>query len=166
LTETEFGTLIETAPKNIHIFDGLLKARAMLERHRKIAVSVSGGSDSDTIMDLLELVKPEVCELVYVFFDTGLEFDATKRHLDELERKYGVTIERRRAKVTVAEACRKYGVPFISKDVSEMMSRLQRHGFNWRDTPKNATPEKYGRCKSVLDWYFDRRPRRAKQSSA
>ena len=54
----EFNALLESAPKNKNIFASLLKARAMLERHRKIAVSVSGGSDSDTIMDLLELVKP------------------------------------------------------------------------------------------------------------
>jgi hypothetical protein len=46
-----FNDLLEHAPKNLHIFNGLLKARSILERHRKIAVSVSGGSDSDTIMD-------------------------------------------------------------------------------------------------------------------
>jgi 3'-phosphoadenosine 5'-phosphosulfate sulfotransferase (PAPS reductase)/FAD synthetase len=154
----DYNELLEHAPNNLNIFDSLLKARSMLERHRKIAVSVSGGSDSDTIMDLLELVKPETCELVYVFFDTGLEFAATKRHLNELERKYRVTIERRRAKKTVAAACREYGVPFISKDVSEFMERLQRHGFDWRDNAENATAEKYGRCKSALDWYFNRRP--------
>jgi 3'-phosphoadenosine 5'-phosphosulfate sulfotransferase (PAPS reductase)/FAD synthetase len=39
-----------------------------------------------------------------------------------------------------------------------MLGRLQSHGFDWRDTPENATPEKYGRCKSALDWYFNRRP--------
>jgi 3'-phosphoadenosine 5'-phosphosulfate sulfotransferase (PAPS reductase)/FAD synthetase len=152
----DYNALLESAPKNLHIVDSLLKARAMLERHRRIEVSVSGGSDSDTIMDLLELVKPENCELAYVFFDTGLEFSATKRHLDELERKYGVTVNCRRAKVTVAAACAKYGVPLISKDVSEFMGRLQRHGFDWSDTLESA--EKYGRCKSSLEWYFDRRP--------
>jgi len=153
----DFNELLDSAPKNFNIVDSLLKGRAMLERHHKIAVSVSGGSDSDTIMDLLELIKPDTCELIYVFFDTGLEFAATKRHLDELERKYGVNIERRRAKVTVAAACNKYGVPFISKDVSEFMERLQRHGFDWHDSFENATVEKYGRCKSALEWYFDRR---------
>jgi tRNA(Ile)-lysidine synthase TilS/MesJ len=71
LTETGFETLIKSAPNNLSIFDSLLKARSMLERHRKAAVSVSGGSDSDTIMDLLELIKSEACELIYMFFDTG-----------------------------------------------------------------------------------------------
>jgi 3'-phosphoadenosine 5'-phosphosulfate sulfotransferase (PAPS reductase)/FAD synthetase len=39
-----------------------------------------------------------------------------------------------------------------------MLGLLQRHGFDWNDTPENATAEKYGRCKSALDWYFNRRP--------
>ena len=151
----DFNELLENTPKNLNIYNSLLKGRAMLERHSKIAVSVSGGSDSDTIMDLLELMKPDNCKLSYVFFDTGLEFNATKRHLEKLERKYGVAIERRRAKVTVAAACNKYGVPFISKDASQMLERLQRHDFDWRDSLENATAEKYGRCKSALDWYFD-----------
>jgi 3'-phosphoadenosine 5'-phosphosulfate sulfotransferase (PAPS reductase)/FAD synthetase len=61
---------------------------------------VSGGADSDVTLDLLELVKPDGCELIYVFFDTGLEYDATKRHIDALEAKYGITIHRRRATKT------------------------------------------------------------------
>jgi 3'-phosphoadenosine 5'-phosphosulfate sulfotransferase (PAPS reductase)/FAD synthetase len=152
----DYNALLESAPKNIHIVDSLLKARSVLRRHSRIEVSVSGGSDSDTVMDLLELVKPENRELAYVFFDTGLEFAATKRHLDELERKYGVIIKRRRAKITVAAACQKYGLPLISKDTSEFMGRSRRHGFDWSDTFENA--EKYGRRKSALEWYFDRRP--------
>jgi 3'-phosphoadenosine 5'-phosphosulfate sulfotransferase (PAPS reductase)/FAD synthetase len=158
LKTTDFSALTESAPQRMSIIDALLKARSVLGRHKRCAASISGGADSDIMLDLLELVKPEGCELAYVFFDTGLEFDATKRHLDELEAKYGISIHRRRAKKTVAAACREYGVPFISKDVSEFMSRLQNHGFDWNDAPEDATPEKYGRCKSALDWYFDRRP--------
>jgi 3'-phosphoadenosine 5'-phosphosulfate sulfotransferase (PAPS reductase)/FAD synthetase len=154
----DFNELLDNAPKSLGIFDSLLKARSVLGRHRKVAVSVSGGSDSDIVMDLLELVRPENRELAYVFFDTGMEFAVTKRHLGELEGKYGVSIERRRAKVTVAAACARHGIPFIGKDASEMLCRLQSHGFDWRDGAENATPEKYGRCKSALDWFFDRRP--------
>jgi hypothetical protein len=80
------------------------------------------------------------------------------RQLDVLENKYGVKIERRKPQKSVGAACREYGVPFISKDVSGFMSRLQAHGFDWNDSETDATPEKYGRCKSSLDWYFDRRP--------
>jgi 3'-phosphoadenosine 5'-phosphosulfate sulfotransferase (PAPS reductase)/FAD synthetase len=153
----DLNTLLDSAPRRLNIIDSIVKARSVLERHGKCAVSVSGGSDSDIVLDLIELVKPESCELVYVFFDTGLEYDATKRHLDDLEAKYGIAIHRRRAKKTVAAACREYGIPFISKDVSEMLSLLQTHGFDWNDAPEDAAPEKYGRCKSALDWFFDRR---------
>jgi 3'-phosphoadenosine 5'-phosphosulfate sulfotransferase (PAPS reductase)/FAD synthetase len=132
--------------------------RYVLSKHARVAVSVSGGSDSDTVMDLLELVKPDTCELRYVFFDTGLDYNATLRHLDALEYKYGVTIERRSPRKTLPLIAREHGVPFISKEVSEILGRLQAHGFDWRDSPENATEEKYGRCKSALDWYFCRRP--------
>ncbi len=155
---TDLNALIEAAPNNLRIVESILKARAVLARHSRCAVSVSGGSDSDTVMDLLELVKPEHCELLYVFFDTGLEYEATKRHLDELEQKYGVAIERRRPHKPLPVACREHGVPFINKDASEYIGRLQAHGFDWNDLPENATEEKYGRCKSALDWYFCRRP--------
>ena len=155
---TDMNTLLDSAPQNLNIVTSLLRAHSVLGRHFKCAVSVSGGSDSDIVMDLLELVKPDSCELVYVFFDTGLEYAATKRHLDELEQKYGVTIERRRPRKTIPAVCREYGIPFISKDVSDMMNRLQKHGFDWNDLPEAATVEKYGRCKSALDWYFCRRP--------
>jgi 3'-phosphoadenosine 5'-phosphosulfate sulfotransferase (PAPS reductase)/FAD synthetase len=155
---TDYNALLDSAPPNKHIVDSMLRARAVLDRHLRSVVSVSGGSDSDIVMDLLEMAKPESCEIVYAFFDTGLEYMATKRHLDELERKYGVTIERRRPRKPIPAACREYGIPFICKDVSEMLNRLQRHGFDWSDAPDNATEEKYGRCKSALDWYFCRRP--------
>jgi hypothetical protein len=75
-----------------------------------------------------------------------------------IEQKYGVKIQRRKPRKTIPAACREHGIPFISKDVSDSLSRLQRHGFDWNDLPENATPEKYGRCKSALDWYFCRRP--------
>jgi 3'-phosphoadenosine 5'-phosphosulfate sulfotransferase (PAPS reductase)/FAD synthetase len=152
------NALMESTPQRLNIIDAMLKAHSVLGRHRRAAISVSGGADSDIMLDLLELVKPETCALAYVFFDTGLEYAATKRHLDELEAKYGISIHRRRAKKTVAAACREYGVPFVSKDVSEYLSRLQAHGFDWNDAPEDATPEKYGRCKSALDWYYHRRP--------
>ena len=154
----DLNVLMESAPQNYHIVDTLVKARSILDRHSKCAVSVSGGSDSDIVMDLIELVKPDGCEVRYVFFDTGLEYEATKRHLDYLEQKYGVTIERRKPRKTIPVVCREYGIPFISKDVSEMLNRLQKHSFDWNDMPENATVEKYGRCKSALDWYYNRRP--------
>jgi len=154
---SDLEKILDTAPKNLSIVDSILKARSVLSRHSNVAVSVSGGADSDCVLDLLELVKPDSCAIRYVFWDTGLEFNATKRHLDYLEEKYGIVIERRRAEKMVAAACREYGVPFISKDASDMFYRLQNHNFDWNDSAEAATPEKYGKCKSALDWFFDRR---------
>ena len=67
----------------------------------KIMVSVSGGADSDIVLDLVERIGYPLSEVHYAFFDTGLEFAATKRHLEYLEQKYGITIERYRAKIPV-----------------------------------------------------------------
>ena len=155
---TRYENLLASAPKNLSIFDTLLKARAVLARYKRVAVSISGGSDSDATLDIVEEVKPDDCVVTYVFFDTGLEYDATKRHLGELEEKYGISVVRRKPRLTVPAACREHGAPFVSKDVSNMLGLLQRHGFDWNETPESAAEEKYGRCKSALDWYFSQRP--------
>ena len=84
----------------------------------KIMVSVSGGADSDIVLDLVERIGYPLSEVHYAFFDTGLEFAATKRHLEYLEQKYGITIERYRAKIPVPLGVKKYGVPFLSKKIS------------------------------------------------
>jgi len=121
----EFLEFLNTAvPNNHNIFKYLMVTRNKLCQHKRIAVSVSGGSDSDIMTDLIELVKPNDCcgEIRYTFFDTGLEFDATLRHIAETEQGYGITIERIKPRKTVPAACREHGVPFICKDVSEMLS--------------------------------------------
>ena len=160
MNDNEFLDLINNGvPSNRTIFKYLMVTRNKLKQHKRIAVSVSGGSDSDIILDLIELVKPhdECGEIRYIFFDTGLEYDATLRHIAETEQIYGITVERIKPRKTIPAACREHGVPFICKDVSEMLYRLQKHGFDWLDLPENAKAEKYGRCKSALDWYYSRR---------
>ena len=42
---------------NLAILKSFLKANFVLQRHRRIAVSISGGSDSDVILDLIQRVK-------------------------------------------------------------------------------------------------------------
>ena len=138
------------------------KGISILNGHKRIAVSVSGGSDSDIMVDLIELLRSYLWgnpEIFYVFFDTGLEYEATKSHLDYLEWRYGVTIDRRKPRKSIPAVCREFGIPFISKDVSDKINRLQKYGFAWTDSPDEATPEKYGNCKSALDWFFCRRER-------
>jgi 3'-phosphoadenosine 5'-phosphosulfate sulfotransferase (PAPS reductase)/FAD synthetase len=62
----------------------------------------------------------------YVFFDTGLEMDATKRHVEEVQKLYGIEIETVKPKKNIVTSCREYGIPFVSKLMSEGLSRLQR----------------------------------------
>ena len=96
---------------------------------KNVCCSVSGGADSDILIDLCERAEPHFVS--YVFFDTGIEYQATKEHLDWLEQKYDIEIHREKAKVPVPLGNKKYGVPFLSKNVSAMIYRLQHHDFQW-----------------------------------
>ena len=57
MTDEQFNELLETAPPNQNITKYLMVTRDKLRQYKKIMVSYSGGSDSDTILDLIELVK-------------------------------------------------------------------------------------------------------------
>src|SRR5215470_7481947 len=97
MNDDDFLDLLNNSvPQNHNIFKYLMVTRNKLRQYKRIAVSVSGGSDSDIIIDMIELVKPDSdCgEIRYIFFDTGLEYDATLRHIAETEQKYGIVIER------------------------------------------------------------------------
>lgn len=99
----------------------------------------------------------------YVWFDTGLEYQATKEHLKRLEEKYGIQIRKYRALKPIPTTCKQYGQPFISKRVSEMIDRLQRHNFEWEDEPLDILLKKYCKwdekkkdwvgCKGALEWW-------------
>ena len=119
----------------------------------EIMVSISGGADSDIMLDLIERIGYPLSKVHYVFFDTGLEFAATKRHLEYLEQKYGITIERYKAKIPVPLGVKKYGLPFLSKKIANNIQRLQKHGFKWEDKPFEELYAKYPRCKSALRWW-------------
>lgn len=129
--------LLALFPNNPTVLDAVIKTEDHITRQAqqggKISVSVSGGSDSDIMLDMFERIGYPDGLIYYVWFDTGMEYQATKRHLVYLEQRYGITIHRHRPKLTVAQACKRYGVPFISKKDSQMLSRLQRHKFNFVD---------------------------------
>ena len=83
--------------------------------HERISISVSGGSDSDCIVHLICNYFPEYLpKCNFVFVNTGLEYAATKRHIADLESKYGITIDKIRGE-SVVTACRKYGFPILNK---------------------------------------------------
>lgn len=138
--------------KNLTIFDSFIKSAPKVQTKRRIVCSISGGSDSDIMLDIWTKLDVEK-KTKYIFFDTGIEYEATKKHLDFLEKKYGIEIERIKAITPVPLGCRKYGIPFWSKHVSEMIERLQRHGFKWEDKPFDELVKEYPKCKVALRWW-------------
>ena len=141
---------------NYTIYTSMCKAQRILMRSYSPVCSISGGSDSDIVLDLIHKVD-EDGKVKYFWIDTGLEYSATKEHLDFLEQKYGITIERVKPDKPIPTCVKEYGVPFLSKYVSEQMMRLQAHGFQWEDEPLEVLLQKYPRCKTALQWWCGER---------
>ena len=141
---------------NYTIYTSMCKAQRILMRSYSPVCSISGGSDSDIVLDLIHKVD-EDGKVKYFWIDTGLEYSATKEHLDFLEQKYGSTIERVKPDKPIPTCVKEYGVPFLSKYVSEQMMRLQAHGYQWEDEPLEVLLQKYPRCKTALQWWCGER---------
>lgn len=150
--KTELERVLDGAPCNNLVADSIIITHHKLRLYDKIMCSISGGSDSDILIDLLQKFE-DAKKVTYVFFDTGIEFKATREHIDYLEKKYGVEIKRIRAVKPIPTCCREYGQPFLSKNVSERMERLQRHGFKWEDEPLDVLLARYPECRSALRWW-------------
>lgn len=146
--------LIEACPKNQTILDNLIRTWAIINspKYQNILCSISGGSDSDIMLDIVWRCDKDD-KVDYVWFDTGLEYQATKNHLKYLEEKYNIKFIRKKAIKPIPTSCNEYGQPFISKNVSEFMSRLQKHGFQWEDKDFDYLMKKYPKCKSALSWW-------------
>lgn len=126
-------------------YDSAMKFQALegiiitrLTQHPNAICSYSGGSDSDIMIDLIERTRKmfntacgrEVLKPVkYVFFNTGLEMKATKDHVKATAKKYGVEIEECRPKINIVKASREYGLPFVSKIMSEGLEGWQKKGI-------------------------------------
>ena len=135
--------LIETA---------FINTNEKIQKFNYILCSISGGADSDIMLDICSKCSNND-KIKYVFCNTGLEYEATKRHLKWLEEKYNISIETVNAIKPIPISCRDYGVPFLSKNVSEMMYRLQLHNFKWEDKPFDVLIQEYPKCKSALEWW-------------
>lgn len=148
----DMAALMESAPQNMNIQNTFFRMDLMLDRYQNPVCSISGGSDSDTMLDIIERVRGKRA-MTYVFFDTGIEYEATKRHLSALEQRYGIEILRRKAAAPVPLGCKEHGVPLISKQVSGFIERLQKHGFQWEDAPYEILADRYPGCRSTLKWW-------------
>lgn len=101
-------------------------AKRLIE-HPNAICSYSGGSDSDIMLHLIETVRKlyDLPPVQYCFFNTGLEMKAIKRHVKEMEQKYGVTITEHRPKNSIVTETRKHGIPFVSKIMSAGLEGVQ-----------------------------------------
>lgn len=151
-TFPKFAEVIDGAPENLTIQDALAKCWSVLPRHQKLLVSVSGGWDSDIMLDMIVRCGGKD-RATFAFFNTGLEYKATKGQLKHLEEKYGIEIQIVPPVKPIPLCVREYGVPFWSKSVSEFIERLQRHGFQWEDEPLDVLLEKYPKCRAALRWW-------------
>ena len=124
--------------------------------YKKVLCTISGGSDSDIVLDLL--TKCDNNKIVhYFYFDTGLEYQATKDHIKYLQDKYNIVITTLKPKTPIPLAVKKYGQPFLSKMVSENIQRLQKHEFKWENKPYEELVKDYPNCKSALQWWCNSR---------
>ena len=133
-----------------------MKANSIVNRYSNPYCSISGGKDSDMMLDLIHAVDKDN-RVKYVWFDTGIEYQATKDHLEYLENRYEIEIERVKAIKPIPVSCKEYGQPFLSKFVSEQIGRLQRHGFQWEDDTYENLAIKYPKCKSAISWWTNHR---------
>lgn len=151
------------APAKFQAIEAIIAKR--LTQHPKAICSYSGGSDSDIMLDLIERVR-EIYgfpKIKYVFFNTGLEMAATRRHVTETAEKYGIEIETARPKINVVTATRKYGLPFVSKIMSAGLEGMQNknipleiHDEYWAAEDKAAKrrelKERYPKSESVINF--------------
>ena len=107
---------------------GIVAAR--LKQHPNAICSYSGGADSDILIDLIERTRElfNLPPVKYVFFNTGLEMQATKDHVKATAEKYGVEIEECRPKINIVKASREHGIPFMSKRFSQALGDWQKKG--------------------------------------
>ena len=136
------------------ITDSFIKANSVINEKlvSRVLCSVSGGADSDVMMDLIHKVDEDK-KVDYVWFDTGLEYQATKDHLQYLENRYDVEIKRVKPIKSIPQSVKEYGVPVFSKQISAFLNLLVNHEFDWIDKPYTELENKYGRCNSALKWW-------------
>lgn len=151
------------APAKFQAIQSIIAKR--LNEHPKAICSYSGGADSDIMIDLIERTREAfgLPQINYVFFNTGLEMQATKDHVKATAEKYGVKIKEERPKLNIVLATRKYGVPFVSKIMSGGLSDWQKKGVPLsiadeyeqaedKSEKRKELKERYPNCESLINF--------------
>lgn len=151
------------APAKFEAIKSIIAKR--LIQHPKAICSYSGGADSDIMIDIIENTRTlfSLPPVKYVFFNTGLEMQATKNHVKETAEKYGVVIEEVRPKIGIVQAARTYGIPFVSKIMSAGLSEWQKKGVPLsiaeeydqsedKAAKRMELKERYPKCETVINF--------------
>ena len=151
------------APTKFEAIKSIIAKR--LVEHPNAICSYSGGSDSDIMLHLIETVRKmfNLPPVQYCFFNTGLEMDAIKRHVKDMEKKYGVTITEHRPKKNIVRATREYGMPFVSKIMSSGLEGVQKKNIPLSIADEYAEAEdkaakraelrkRYPKCESTINF--------------
>lgn len=137
--------------------ESIKKLKDYVEFHKipldKIALSFSGGRDSTIMLNMINDLGWKN-KIKVVFFNTSMEFQATLDFVNSL-RADGWVIDETKPKKTMPQIYKEYGKPFDSKKTSEMIDRLQKHNFDFKNDTYKSFDElviKYPRCKAALRW--------------
>ncbi|MBQ2392342.1 MAG: phosphoadenosine phosphosulfate reductase family protein [Clostridia bacterium] len=150
-------------PAKFQALMGIICTR--LKQYPNAICSYSGGSDSDIMLDLIERTRKifNLPPIKYVFFNTGLEMEATKRHVKETAKKYGVEIEEVRPKINIVKATREHGQPFVSKIMSAGLEGWQKKGIPLsiadeyaqaedKAAKRQELRERYPKCETTINF--------------
>ena len=151
------------APAKFQSINSIVERR--LIEHPNAICSYSGGADSDIMIDVIERARTglNLPPVKYVFFNTGLEMQATKDHVKATAVKYGVEIEEVRPKINIVTASRKYGTPFVSKIMSAGLEGWQKKGLPLsvadeydragdKSAKRQELRERYPKCESTINF--------------
>lgn len=151
------------APSKFQVIESIIAKR--LTQYPKAICSYSGGSDSDIMIDLIERTRKifSLAPVKYVFFNTGLEMRATKDHVKETAKKYGVEIEEIKPKISIVQASREHGIPFVSKIMSSGLHDWQAKGIPLsiadeynkaanKEAKRKELKERFPKCESVINF--------------
>ncbi len=151
------------APAKFEAIKSIVAKR--LYQYPNAICSYSGGSDSDIMLHLIENVRKifNLPPIQYCFFNTGLEMEATKRHVREMSELYGVEIAVCRPKKGIVQSTREHGIPFVSKIMSAGLEGVQKKNIPLSIADEYANAEdkvakraelkaRYPKCESTINF--------------